>query len=137
MIHELTIADWSPTPLNRLLSRVRARIHGKKHDRLIVVAEALNQDVPRAKVKRRVSVHVTAPGRLPDADNILKSLLDALVAARLLVDDSPAWLELGQIRVERGRRRQTVITLEDLEAIAAEGTAALPQFGPSTIPQSR
>jgi Holliday junction resolvase RusA-like endonuclease len=118
-VHELTIPEWSPTPLNRLLSRVRARIKGKQTDRLVVVAHALAQDVPRAKCKRRVSVRVTAPGRLPDPDNLLKSLLDALVAARLLVDDSAAWIELGQVKVERGPRRQTVVTLEDLEAIAA------------------
>ena len=61
-----------------------------------------------------MNVLVTAPGRLPDPDNLLKSLLDALVHAKLLVDDSAAWVELGEVRVERGGHRKTVVTLEDL-----------------------
>jgi Holliday junction resolvase RusA-like endonuclease len=116
MIYTLTIPDWIPSSVNRLMSRVSARIRGKQEDRLIVFAAASHTDIPTAIVKRRVSVHMIAPGRLPDPDNVLKSLLDSLVAARLLVDDNALWMELGQVKVERGPKRQTVITLEDLVA---------------------
>lgn len=113
-IHTLMIAGWTPTPLNRLMSHVRARIKRKQDDRVIVLAAALNADVPKAYFPRRVSVTVTAPGRLPDPDNLLKSLLDALVHAKLLVDDSAAWCELAAVKVERGPVRKTVMQLEDL-----------------------
>jgi hypothetical protein len=113
--YTLEIPNWNPVSVNRLIGRVRARIRGKKDDRLIVFAAASHTDIPTAVTKRRVSVRIVAPGpRLLDPDNALKSLFDCLVAARLLVDDSAAWVELGQVKVERGRERRTVITLEDL-----------------------
>jgi hypothetical protein len=39
--------------------------------------------------------------------------LDALVHCGRLVDDSSAWMELGPVTVEKGKKA-TVVTLEDL-----------------------
>jgi Holliday junction resolvase RusA-like endonuclease len=113
-LYQLEIPDWSPSSVNRLMRRVKERIRRKQADRLIVACHVSQSDIPKATGPRRVSVTVTAPGRLPDPDNVLKSLLDCLVCSRLLVDDSREWLELGTIRVERGSPRKTVIMLEEV-----------------------
>lgn len=70
--------------------------------------------MPKATGRRRVSVSVDCHKTPPDADNVLKSLLDALTACGLVIDDSPAWCELGTVAVARGPRDRTVVTLEDL-----------------------
>jgi hypothetical protein len=65
----------------------------KKADRQLVGGYALAQRIPRAAGRRRVSLVITlAPGRrAPDPDVVWKSLLDALTACGLLVDDSARW----------------------------------------------
>jgi hypothetical protein len=113
-IYTFEIPDWTPCPVNALMQRVATRIRRKKEARMLVVAYALNADIPKASSKRRVRLTITAPGRLPDPDGVLKSMLDCLVAARLLVDDSGDWCELGQVKVERGPARMTCVQLEDL-----------------------
>ncbi len=45
---------------------------------------------------------------------VLKLIEDGLVKCGALRDDGPAWMELGEVRVERGERRGTVIVLEDI-----------------------
>jgi Holliday junction resolvase RusA-like endonuclease len=88
----------------------------KRIDRDLVTAYARLGTIPPADGPRRVSLHLYGwpRGRLPDPDAPLKSLLDALVHARLLVDDGAAWCVLGGVRFERAPERRTVITLEDL-----------------------
>jgi hypothetical protein len=55
-----------------------------------------------------------------DPDAYWKSLLDALVHAGLLVDDSPKWCELGPVRFERECRRKPAIQLELMLAQSRE-----------------
>ena len=113
--HVLTIDGWRPVSLNHLLkSHWAKRGRRKRHDRDMVALHALAQRVPQATGRRRISVLVEGIRRLPDPDNLLKSLLDAAVACGLLVDDSGEWCELGDIEVTRGKTDRTVITLEDL-----------------------
>ena len=113
--HVLTIDGWRPVSLNYLLkSHWAKRGRRKRRDRDMVALHALSQCVPQATGRRRISVQVEGMGPLPDPDNLLKSLLDALIGCQLLVDDSGAWCELGTIEVVRGRADRTVITLEDL-----------------------
>lgn len=113
--HVLTIDDWRPVGLNLLLrSHWGKRARLKRLDRETVAVYALNARVPRATGRRRVSVAVTTAATPPDADNLLKSLLDALTACGLIVDDSPEWCELGAVAVARGKADRTVVTLEDL-----------------------
>lgn len=113
--HVLTIPDWRPVSLNRLLGchwGTRSRL--KRRDRDLVAAYALALGIPRAQGRRRVTVRVEARGTPPDPDAALKSLLDALVACGLLIDDSGEWCELGTPTAVRGREDRTVVTLEDL-----------------------
>jgi hypothetical protein len=115
--HRLVIAGWHPAKLNQLLnSHWAARGRVKKLDRDLVTVCARMAGTPRAKGKRRVSLVLTlAPGqRAGDPDCYWKSLLDALVHAGLLGDDSPRWCELGTVGFVRGEARATTITLEDL-----------------------
>lgn len=120
--HTLEIKGWQPATLNSLLSgrtwHKAARL--KKHDRELVTVLARNHRIPQATTRRRVSLVVTmAKGqRRPDEDAYWKSLLDALVAAKLLVDDSPKWCKLGGVVFLRGKDEAigTQIVLDDLPA---------------------
>lgn len=67
------------------------------------------------RVKRHVWIRCEGPGRLPDPDNVLKSLLDGMKQALYIVDDSPKWLRCEMPIMERSERRQTIITVEDME----------------------
>jgi hypothetical protein len=54
--------------------------------------------------------HRSAPGTGPA---YFKSLLDALVKAGLLVNDSGRWCELGPVTFDRRPPRQTAVILQD------------------------
>lgn len=114
----LTIPDWKPTSTNKLLSShwaVAAKL--KKHDATMIAGYALSHGIPKAIGKRKLSftVIISGKGRLPDADNMLKSLCDGLVKCGLLVDDSGKWMVLGDMECKRGVSAMTVIQLEDVE----------------------
>lgn len=111
----LIIPDFVPTPLNQLLRSVKARIRLKRGDREIVCHYAREQELPQAEGPRRVSVMIEMPGRRVDPDSVLKSLLDCLVCAGLLVNDSSRWCQLGDVRVEKAAKRRTTVVLEDIE----------------------
>jgi hypothetical protein len=111
------IDGWHPTTLNQMMGRNRYVIHRrKKKDRGVIAAAFLLARVPRATTKRRVILTITLGPRQRehDDDNQWKSLLDALVFIGALVDDKPKWLERMPVQYERGERRATRITLEDL-----------------------
>lgn len=116
--HEFTIPGWRPALKNELKKGGHwgfARL--KKRDRVTVAEAALIHRIPKAIRKRRLSVEVTLAGRMRevDPDAIDWSLRDALVAAGLLVDDSPQWLEPGTFVQIRGATKATRIILEDVE----------------------
>ena len=129
--HTLTIADWHPTRLNELVGShwaVAARL--KAQDKALVAHYAHDQGVPRATGKRRVglTIHLRPKQRAGDPDAYWKSLLDALTAAELLIDDNRQHVELSPVEYVRprkkGRRKGpaanetpfsgSVITLEDM-----------------------
>ena len=62
-----------------------------------------------------MSVRFESPRTPADCDGRLKGLLDGLVKAKVLLDDSPQWLILGNVESLRGPTRRTVITLEDVD----------------------
>jgi len=116
--HILTISGWMPTSDNKFTGHWSRRHRLKRVDQQQVAVEARLQGIPPATGKRRVSIVATSDqhsGRLPDPTNLLKSLLDALVRCRLLVDDSDDGCEVMPPQVRRGQERQTVIVLEDVE----------------------
>lgn len=114
----IRVDGWLPERANVLL-----RCHWSRRRKLLIAAgqhmglARLLAGVPRAddtQARRRVSVVYHQPrGPAADPDARWKHLLDALVNAGLLVDDSPKWCELGSVETVRGPR-QTVITLEDV-----------------------
>lgn len=115
-VHVLRIAGWHPTPLNKLVGRHPMQAHKlKADDKAQVRIEAVIQRIPPAAFRRTVSLTITlAPRqRACDPDAYWKSLLDALVGAVLLVDDSRQWCRLGSVTFDRGERRSTTITLTD------------------------
>ena len=114
----LTIPGWRPATLNELLSghwRKAARL--KKQDAEIIAAACWMARLPKAAGKRRVSLRLTLPPRQRrwDKDALWKSLLDGLVKAGALVNDSPNWCEPGEVVYQRGDRLVTEIILEDCQ----------------------
>jgi Holliday junction resolvase RusA-like endonuclease len=122
--YTLSIPDWLPVRLNRLIGchwGTRSKL--KKADRQLVGVYAKMAGIPIATTRRRISLTFTlgGRGRAPDPDNLLKALLDSLVQAGLLRDDSGRWCELGEVEVVRGTVRQTTIRLEDLGDVSGGG----------------
>lgn len=116
--HTLEIPDWHPARLNQFIGRawpVVARL--KKIDRTIVTAEARNAGVPLATTRRHVGLTIVLGprGRASDPDAYWKSLLDALVCAGLLVDDSAKFVAYDCPTFERGPARLTRVLLTDLD----------------------
>jgi hypothetical protein len=116
-VYEIRIADWIPTPLNKLLHvhwGTRAKM--KRFDCEIVAVSFSRTKFPAATGRRRVRLRVTLPKgkRSPDPDSLYKSLCDALVHCMALVNDSSKWVELGGVEFVRGDRLETVIRLEDI-----------------------
>jgi hypothetical protein len=122
LIYTITIDNWLPPTINRLM-----RMHFARRGKLLseaatfvaCYARLAEPPVPPAWCRRRVTLTLSAPGgdgpKVGDPDARLKVALDALVRAGMLVDDSDEWCELmPRVRL-RGEVR-TVITLEDLQS---------------------
>lgn len=113
----VSIPLFLPCTLNRLM-----RLHwAKRHRQLCYEADmvymygVLLTGVPAATGKRRVTLRlVLAPkDQVRDSDSSEKGIRDHLTKAKLLVDDSPEWLEMAPLEQVRGKSRATVIRLED------------------------
>ena len=119
MIHRVTIPDWRPWPDNKLAGGVHWAVRRKRKadDADMVAAYVKQADIPHALDKRRVSLVVTLSGRQKKVDPLAycKSLFDALVKCRMLIDDSQQFVEWGGIEFKRGERTATEIILEDCE----------------------
>jgi hypothetical protein len=119
MIYRITIPKWRPTRDNQLSggSHWAKKNRLKKTDKDFVATYAMRLGIPPATGKRRVSLEITLSGRQKETDPwaYCKSLLDALVACRMLVDDSARFVEFVPATYTRGDDGGTVIVLEDLE----------------------
>lgn len=119
MKQSFTIEKWHPTSVNRLMNVHWAlRNKMKIEDAETVKLTGLSKDIKPAKGKRIVRVTIILSNRqkrTPDDDNLRKSLLDALVKAGYLVDDSPKWCEVLPFTFLRGPQKATIIELEDVE----------------------
>lgn len=114
----IRIPDWWPTPLNQLINRHHMAAHRlKKTDAQLLQRMAQCQGVPAATGKRRVSLVIILPPRrrAPDPDAFWKSLLDGLVRAGLLRNDSQHWVECSPVEFARGQRLCSYVTLEDIQ----------------------
>ena len=103
--------------LNQLLGCHWGTAHAlKKRDQSAVAICAANASLEKATSPRKVSLFVWMgrKHRRPDPDAFWKSLLDALVACELLIDDSPRWCTLGDVTFGRAEKDSMLILLEDL-----------------------
>lgn len=114
----IVIPQWQPSRLNDLMKCHWGRkTRLRKADDDMVAYYARMESVPPATGPRRVSLEVTlTPRQRADRDCWWKSVLDALVNCRLLVNDEATWCDLGAVTVTKGDVRQTVIVLEDIQA---------------------
>ena len=111
----ITIPDWTPTPLNKLLGvHWGTASKRKKSDRKMIWA--YSRGIPEAKGKRSVEIIVMlAPKqRAIDPDSPQKTIGDALVHCDLLVNDSHKWVEWLPVKFERSERKATRIVLRDV-----------------------
>jgi hypothetical protein len=134
--HTIHVPAWHPARLNELLAGHWARRNRlKRHDGEVLALFSRLSGIPKATGKRRVSLVLTlAPRqRAGDPDGHWKSVLDALVAAGMLVNDSHVWCELGPVTFERGKGKATTIILEDLPREGA-GQAAAPADARENLP---
>ncbi len=117
----IEIPQWHPAKLNQLVGchwAVRSKLKKRDWQIIALYASGYRSMATTAAGKRRVSLVITLAPRQRggDPDSYWKSLLDALVHAGLLVDDSPKWCELGPVEYRRGSEMATTIILEDLPA---------------------
>jgi hypothetical protein len=105
---------WCPAKLNEMLAHWATRAKLKRRDREALAI--LGRHVPPAVGPRRVQLTVVLGRgcRGGDPDAYAKSLLDALVACRLLIDDRNKLVEWMPVKYERGTQGGCVIELEDL-----------------------
>lgn len=113
-IHTFTIPSYLPPTLNTLLRKHWGfREKAQAECDQLVWAYARQLGVVKAVGRRRVTFTFVSPRPPADPDGRLKLLLDALVHAALLLDDSPAHCELASPGHEKGDRAVRV-TLEDV-----------------------
>ena len=116
-IYRLRIENWQPTPVNRLLNCHWATAgRRKKADKNLICAYCLANRFPIAQGPREVNLFITLgpKQRACDPDAYLKSTNDALVHARMLIDDNRFYCRNGRVEFERGPKRCTIIELVDL-----------------------
>ena len=127
MTHRLSVPDWRPSTYNELhgtSTHWREKHRLKKQDRQLVAYYAMQQQIPTAAGRRKVSLFITLGKgqRVCDSDAYAKSTLDALVHAGLLIDDNPRYCQLGEVVQRRGGEgeRKTVIVLTDVPELVVE-----------------
>ena len=86
----LVIDRWHPYMINQLMQRVKSRIRMKKVDRNMVCGYCLKNRIPLATGPRQVNLTIVLGPRqrAGDPQAYEKSLGDALVHARMLIDDN-------------------------------------------------
>jgi hypothetical protein len=112
----LVIPRWHPKTINQLLRRVRTRIRWKKIDRNVVSGYCYLNHFPVATGPRevRLTIVLGPRQRAADPDAYQKSLGDALVQAKMLIDDNRQYVRWAPTEYERGPERATRVELIDL-----------------------
>lgn len=115
---KFTIPEALPSLNKTLRQHWASRANdNKRWGRMISMARVVESLQP-ANGKRRVTIERHGK-RMLDADNMAggcKGFIDELCAFKLLVDDSPKWLELVTLHVPltKGERPHTIVFLEDV-----------------------
>lgn len=120
----ISLPGWHPTRINQMIGRhfaVVAKL--KRRDRVNLESMSFHLGIPPAIGKRRVTLKITLGPRqrAADPDAYWKSLLDACVRLKLLVDDNRQGVELAPVEFERGSKKGSVIVLEDIGAARRHG----------------
>ena len=114
----IRINGWHPTPLNKLIGVHWATASKrKKSDRQVISQVECERRLRWASGHRRVklTIFLEPRQRAADPDAYWKSLLDALVHSKLLIDDSRTHCTLGGVEFCRAKEAATVIELEDMQ----------------------
>ena len=113
--------DFLIPSANELNQMFWATRHRMKERLGWVLRSALNRQeaIPPATAKRKLTI-IRVGKRSLDKDNLYagcKMLIDCITQARLLVDDSPTWVDLEVDQEKCGKTKpRTKIILEDLDA---------------------
>lgn len=116
-VYSMRIDGWHPLKVNRMTGHHwKSYWHLKENDQKLVADHRFINQIPAATTKRRVELTIVMGPRQRggDPDCYWKSLLDALTACGLLVDDSRQWCETPPAVFERGPIAATIITLSDI-----------------------
>jgi hypothetical protein len=110
----IQIGNWRPTLVNELLCHPHKAARLKRSDADLIAGACLQTGVPKAIGPRRVRLTIAQPGgRRPDPDGVWKSLLDGLVQARMLIDDSAQHCTCVPPVFRKGPK-ETIVELEDI-----------------------
>lgn len=117
MTYHLTIDNWTPTRTNELRGHWAKAARLKKIDSNMVCGYAIRNRIPVAQGPREVALRITLPpkSRGKDEDAFWKSTLDALVNAKMLIDDCTRYCRTGSVEIVSGEKRETRISLTELE----------------------
>lgn len=116
----IVISNWRPALANELLTWHWAKAAKRKRGDAMMIGvcarlAGLNpRDLKRRKRRVTIAIQYPPSRKLCDPDAPLKSTLDALKTAGLIVDDSGEWCEWETPKITRGARLETVITIQDL-----------------------
>lgn len=119
--HIIKIPLWHPAPLNKLMENRWKAARLKKASKEFIWWSAKAANTPQATGKRIVTLTIALGKGMRgcDPDAYWKDLLDAMVFAKLLRDDSPKWIELNPVKYLRESDWWgTIIELQDVEAAA-------------------
>ncbi len=117
MTYCLRISNWHPARKNQLVKgKLRTRMRLEKVDRNMVCGYCLLNRIPVATGPREVGLTITLGPRQRggDVDAYWMSLLDSLVAAKMLIDDNRHYCRTVSPTYDRGPERATVIILTEL-----------------------
>lgn len=116
MTYKLRIDNWHPARTNQLMRHWAAAARLKKIDSNMVAGYCTYNRIPIAQGPREVSLLITLGPKCrgTDTDAFWKSTLDALVNARMLIDDCRKYCRTGSVDIVRGTAKSTTITLEDI-----------------------
>jgi hypothetical protein len=117
VLWRLEIPGWRPALANELRGHPMKAARLKRRDADQVIRARVAYGVPKARGLRRVLFIISGRySRFPDPDGPLKSGLDALKRAELIVDDSAEWCEWQVPKFERGPKG-TLILLQDIVGV--------------------